>query len=233
MENQPFYSVLAHLSDFYDISVNDNIFENIAMHAWDKIGNKQFRLYKYEAHIHDKKVDLPCNVDIIEGVFTHEPDWRMPDNVSRYNYSNYDTELYLEHRHVNVKAFYERGRLLPYERVGNTLYFERNHAQQERGGITILYKGVIVDDKGLPLLNFKEVDAIAKYVAYVELLKKSMNTKDQQTMAMAQMLMQQWQIACDDARTPILINQNDMDEVLDVQTSWDRKRFGITFKPIR
>lgn len=229
MENQPFYSVLAHLSDFYDITMNDNLFENIAMHAWDHIGNKQHRIYRYNTEIVDNKVDLPCNADLIEAVVTHEPDWRMPDNVSRYNYSNYDTELYLDHRHHNTEAFYHSGKLIDYQRVGNTLYFENAHQR----GITILYKGVLVDDTGLPFLNFKEVDAIAKYVAYVDTLKKGMSTKDQQSMEISQVLRQQWQFAVEDARTPIIINQNDMDKVLDVQTSWDRKRFGISFKPIR
>jgi hypothetical protein len=229
MDNQPFYSVLAHLSDFYDINMNDNVFENIAIHAWDHIGNKQFRLYRYNAIVEDKKVDLPCNVDIIEAVTSSEPDWRMPDNIDRYNYGNYDTELYLEHRHHNTEAFYHSGKLIDYQHVGNTLYFESNRQHH----ITVLYKGVLVDDAGLPYLNFKEVDAIAKYVAYVETLKKAMSTKDQQSFEMAQMLRQQWQFAVEDARTPLLINQNDMDKVLDVQTSWDRKRFGISFKPIR
>lgn len=229
MEDQPFYSVLAHLSDFYDINLTDNLFENIALHGWDHIGNKQFRLYNYRTVIEDGKVLLPCNADIIEAIMSNEPDWRMPDNVSRYNYSNYDTEMQLNHRHHNTEAFYHSGKLIDYQRVGNTLYFEKG----VHHSLNIIYKGVIVDDAGLPMLNFKEVDALAKYVAYVETLKKAMSTRDQQSFEMAQMLRQQWQFAVEDARTPLLINQNDMDKLLDVQTSWDRKRFGLSFKPIR
>jgi hypothetical protein len=32
---------------------------------------------------------------------------------------------------------------------------------------------------------------------------------------------------------PSYINQNEMDEILNVATSWDRKRFGRSFKPVR
>lgn len=228
MQDQQFYAVLAHLSDFYDLQLNDNVFENIALHAWDHIGNKDSRLYRYETHIEDHKVVLPCNIQEIEGVFTHEPDWRMPDNVSRYNYGNYDTELHLAHRHYNMEPFYEGGKLIPYEREGNILHFKHNNHR-----LTVLYKGVFVDEKGLPYLNFKEVDAIAKYVAYVELQKKGMSTKDQGSLQLAQLLNQQWKVAVDDARSPIILNQNDVNRILDVQTSWDRKRFGLSLKPIR
>lgn len=228
MENRPFYSVLAHLSDFYDLSLEESKFENIAMHAWDHIGNKQYKLYRYHTYVEDKKVDLPCNADEIEAIFTDQVDFRMPDNISRWNYTNYETELYVESMHVNTEPFYHLGKLIDYQRVGNSILFEKTGF-----GITILYKGIIADESGLPLLNFKEVDAIAKYCAFIELQRKAFVTKDQNTFQMAQMMQASWKSAVDDARTPLVLNQNDMDRILDVQTSWDRKRFGMSFKPIR
>lgn len=226
--DQPFYSVLTHLSDFYDITMDDMTFENIGMHAWDHIGNKKYRLYKYHAFVENKEVKLPCNVTEIEAVLSNQVDFRMPDNTSKWNYTNYETELYVESMHVNTEAFYHTGKLIDYQRVDNTLYFERSGF-----GITVIYKGVLADEGGLPSLNFKEVDAIAKYCAYVHMQKKAFTTKDPNTFQMAQALKQSWQISADDARTPIILNQNDMDKILDVQTSWDRKKFGISFKPIR
>ena len=99
--------------------------------------------------------------------------------------------------------------------------------------VTVVYKGVILDEEGLPSLNYKEVEAIANYCAYVTTNKKAMVTKDKGTFEIAQMLKQEWQRTCDDARTPLYLNQNEMNQLLDVQTSWDRKRFNISFKPIR
>lgn len=52
-------------------------------------------------------------------------------------------------------------------------------------------------------------------------------------MQLAQMLEQKWKLLCTQARVPDYINQNEMDEILNVMTSWDRKRFGRSFKPIR
>ncbi len=59
-----------------------------------------------------------------------------------------------------------------------------------------------------------------------------MITKDKTTFELAQMMNQQWKFAVDDARTPIYLNQNEINQILDVQASWDRKRFGRSFKPI-
>jgi len=59
------------------------------------------------------------------------------------------------------------GRFVKYERVGDTLYINSKY----NGRINILYRGVILDDDGLPELTDKEVDAIAAYVAYTQKYK--------------------------------------------------------------
>jgi hypothetical protein len=44
-------------------------------------------------------------------------------------------------------------------------------------------------------------------------------------------LKQKWDRACLQARTPERMTQNEMDEILDAMTSWDRKKYGISYKP--
>jgi hypothetical protein len=46
----------------------------------------------------------------------------------------------------------------------------------------VVYKGIIADDKGLPTINFKELEAISAYCAYAYTYKKAMVTKDQSYM---------------------------------------------------
>jgi hypothetical protein len=58
-------------------------------------------------------------------------------------------------------------------------------------------------------------------------------TKDQFTFQMSQKMEQVWKSLCTQARVPDYMNQNEMDEILNVATSWDRKRFGKSFKPSR
>src|ERR1041385_5860260 len=187
MEQQPFYAALAHANEWYNISLQDSQFENIALHAWDHIGNKDYRLYTYHADIIDEKMVLPCNVDIIEGVFSPYVDYRMRDNRNRWDYTNYLVENFVRWSLRNREVFDSYGSFIPYEREGNTLYFkEAGHIHAH-----VLYKGVYVDDAGLPFLNFKEVDAIAKYIAWIDTQKKALMTKDKSTFEFAQMLHQQ------------------------------------------
>jgi len=76
-------------------------------------------------------------------------------NFEEWNYSTNDTpngdinsayaESYIEHRKAFRSPLYLPGKLIHYERVGDMLYFDRPH-----GKINILYKGLILDDDGLP-----------------------------------------------------------------------------------
>jgi hypothetical protein len=54
--------------------------------------------------------------------------------------------------------------------------------------ITILYKGFVADNEGLPYLTSKEVDAIAAFCAYVDDFKKARMTRDASTFQMAQVM---------------------------------------------
>lgn len=230
MEDRPFYSALAHLNTMYGMEMNEDVFENIAMHAWDQIGNKKYMVYNFKGTVKDNKLDLPCNTDIIEGVFAEGESVRWATGVFndgeylRNRYMENDIELQRNKTEVQTSS----GHLEDYVRDGNTLRFINDGMN-----VTVIYKGVLVDEQGLPTLNFKEIDAICKYLVFTDLQKKFLMTKDKATFEAAQLFRQQWQFAVDDARTPILLNQNDMDNILNVQSSWDRKRFGLTFKIYR
>lgn len=229
MDNRPFYAALAHANEMYGTLLEDNEFENIGLHAWDQIGNKQFKIYVYETEIKDDEVELPCNVDIVEAVMLRGVEYRSKDNVDWDNYSNGIVQAYINTRMRSHNLYDEVGKLIPYNQFGNTLQFKNYDGHC----VKIIYKGVYADEQGLPYLNFKEVDAIAKYCAYISMQKKAFMTKDQSTFQMSQLLKQQWQFAVEDARTPIYLNQNDMDQILNVSSSWDRKRFGLSYKPLR
>jgi hypothetical protein len=68
---------------------------------------------------------------------------------------------------------------------------------------------------------------------YSDTFKKALMSRDNNLMQVALLLEKKWKTMCTQARVPDYINQNEMDEILNVSTSWDRKRFGRSFKPIR
>ena len=104
--------------------------------------------------------------------------------------------------------------------------FDRNY-----DNVVIVYHGIIVDDTGLPLLNDKEVKALATYAAYIDLYKQSLVRKDGNMMQLASVVKLDWLKLCRSARIPNNLSQNEMDAILDVRTRWDRKLYNKSFKP--
>lgn len=224
----PFYTVLHNLNTKYGIVMNDDEFEDIAFYAWNAIGNYNTRVYKYDTRVSDYKIELPCNCDLVESVHTVTEDYKMTDNILRENYSNSVVESYIEGRKRDTEMLYNRGRYMDYTQDGNILLFKMDNFL-----VSVLYKGFISDENGLPSLNYKEVEAITAYCAYVYTQKKAFQTKDAGMFQFAAKFESDWKRLVDAARSPIYINQNEMDNILNVSASWDRKRFGISYKPIR
>ena len=84
-------------------------------------------------------------------------------------------------------------------------------------------------------LNFrKALDIVNKKLgkAYIDLYKKSLVLRDSNSFQIAQAVKQEWLRACSDARVPEHISQNEMNEILDARTRWDRKQYKKSFKPV-
>jgi hypothetical protein len=68
-------------------------------------------------------------------------------------------------------------------------------------------------------------------VAYASLYKEGIKKKDINTIKLAQTIKEDWLRACNAARIPDHLSQNDMDAILDAKTSWNRKIYNLSFKP--
>lgn len=227
---EDFNSIFPMLSLQYGLDIDDDNAIDIGLIAWNKIGNKRFRLYRYRGHVNreDWSVDLPCNCDAIEAVTYDFEDWNYTDNLKiNGDYESGFTEHYIEGRKHFTDSFYMHGRYVKYDRVLNKIYIH-DHIPV----VNILYKGFIADGEGLPYLTTKEAEAIACYIAYTEKFKEGWQTNNQQILQTAQLLEQRWIKLCDAARVTRL-NQNDMNEILDAKSAWSRKQFNKSYKPIK
>lgn len=229
----PFQTAYTQALELYGIELDIDSFETVAMVAWGKIGNKQNRLYRIavepEKLDHQQwKIDLPCNADIIESVTSNKEDWTSTSNTTHYNNNASVVEQYIERGKKNSSSLYSSGGYINYTREQNTLIFDEYHPI-----VYILYKGFVADKDGLPYITEKEVNAIAAFCAYTSDLKAARISRDKLSIEFASIMKQDWEKMCTQARIPIYINQNDMDQILDVASSWDRKRFGKSFKPMR
>ena len=219
------------MESLYGITIPEDQFEEMGLVAWNLIGNKRYKLYRYSTCVKgcQTSIQLPCNADIIEAVTTSFEDWNSSSNL----YPNGDinsayVEEYIESRKDNKHPLYQGGKFIKYERVGDTLYFAQPYGQ-----INILYKGVVLDEDGLPELTDKEALAIATYCAYVTKFKEGLMTNNKNLIEVADMLKQQWNIRCDQARVTDYINQNEMDQILEAKSNWNRKIHNKSYKPIR
>lgn len=206
-----------------------NDFEDVALTAWNRIGNRNTRLYRYTANTSNGELILPCNADEIESVHIPLKDAQITSNVSDFGEpDNVFIEAYIDNWKLFEDPIAERGKFIKYHEGDGVLYFNRDYRN-----VTVVYKGVIVDpEDGLPLINEKESQAIAAFVAYSEIFKDSIRRRDKNAMAVAQTIKEDWLRRCNAARIPEHISQNEMDAILDVSYRWDRKQFGKSFKPI-
>ena len=225
------HTALFQANLLYGIEMDDSDFEEVALIVHKLIGNKNYKLYHYIGHIdpETRSVELPCNCDLIEAVTYSWEDWSHTSN--KYEYGDLNTsfiEQYVEAQKHFTDSLYHRGKFVKYHRVGDNLYVD----EPGGGPIHILYKGEVVDDTGMPYVNDKEIMAIATYVAYVQYYKEGLKTKNSATVQMAADLKNKAMVQIDQARTPEYLSQNDVDEILEVKTTYNRKVHGRSFKPL-
>ena len=226
-----FHYAISLAQTLYDIEGDTDDLEEIGLVAHNFIGNKNTQLHKAILNVNceDGSVQLPCGVDIIESVtYCGIEDWNYTSNIKEHgDLSSLYTESYIESQKAFLDPHYTSGKFVKYRKVGDKLYVNKG-----LGKVIVLYHGIILDEDGLPEINDKEAIAIAEYIAYVIKYKEAIRTNNRNVLQMAQELKQQWLTHCSAARVPEHISQNEMDQILNAQSSWDRKTYGNSYKPI-
>lgn len=226
MKENNFHYIEVLLDMMYGIELDPEEVEEIGLIGWQYIGNKNTRLYEYSTNLDsENSITLPCNLSSIEAVTVPYEDWSRVTNYSENGDINTTyIEQYIEAGKVYNSPYYTSGKLVPYELVGNTLYFSDKYRK-----VNVLYKGILMDDEGLPAISDKEATALATYIAYYIKLKEGLVTNNPQITQQAEYLYSKWLKQCDQARVTQL-SQNDMNQILEIKTSWDRKSYGIGYK---
>ena len=231
MKLNNFHYAMSLMNTLYGITIPEDEWEEIALTGWNLIGNKRTRIYRFSTCINDcsQGVQLPCNVDSLEAVTTDFEEWNYSTNdTPNGNIHSAYVESYIEHRKAFRDPLYAKGKFIKYERVGDTLYFDRPHEQ-----VNILYRGEILDESGLPEITDKEATALATYCAYVIKYKEGIQTNNANIIALAENLRLKWLTQCDQARVGYYISQNEWDQILDAKTNWNRKVHSKSLKLYR
>ena len=213
----------------YGVTPDENSFEDLALTAWNKIGTKHTRLYKFEGSVKDGVLELPCNiedVDLIESVHIPVPDAQITSNSTYFPWQNIWIESYIDRFPKSSDPYFHPGKLIKYDKGEGELYFAHNYPR-----VMVVYHGILADEEeGLPLVNDKELTAIATFVAYASLYKEGIKKRNSDLIKIAQTVKEDWLRACNAARIPDHLSQNDMDAILDAKTSWNRKAYNLSFK---
>ena len=123
----------------YNVSLLTEDFEEIALVAIQHIGNKRLRLYRtcLEVDCTTNTATLPCNCEIIEALTYGFEDWNYVSNIlPNGDYFSQFTEQYIEGRKAFKDPYYIPGRYVKYERVGDTIYLDKDYG----GKLFLLYK---------------------------------------------------------------------------------------------
>ena len=229
MNNFRYAITLAQM--LYDIDINDmDTLIEIGLIAHNAIGNKNTSLKAEIVSVDQKSglVKVPCKADLIEAItYPNAEDWSYTSNVKNHgDYNTLNIEQYIEKSKQSVDPLYISGRFIKYRREGNYIYVNDKVEQ-----VCVLYHTEQLDEDDLPLINDKEALAIADYIAYTIKYKEALRSNNQAVFQMAQTIKKQWQIHCDAARVPEYVNQNEMNDLLEVMSSANRKVHGRSFKP--
>lgn len=232
MTKNNFHYAFVLLEQMHGVEMNALDFEELGLIAWNLIGNKDVRLYrkKLKVDCNDYTVEIPCNAVQIEAITRAGQDYQYTTNRTVYdNQDSNFTESYIESMKFNSDPLYLGGGYVKYHQSGNILHLAGNYG----GDVYILYKGVELDEEGLPSITDKEAIAIASYCAFITYHKKGLVTMNKFLIEASRLLEQDWKRQCDAARVPDYLSQNDMNKILDAKSSWNRKIFNKSFKPVK
>ena len=229
MELMNIKTAFSLVNTFYGIDVKESDFEEIALNAWELIGNKHTELKEYIGNAEDGFLELPCDCVDIESVSLPMIDSNTTGSLADgLDGTSIAIENYIEIRPSLDHPLYNEEKFVKYKIAGDKLQFDKNYKN-----IKVVYHGVILDGSGLPLINDKEMRAIAAYVAYSRLFKEGLSKRDGNIINLANAIKQDWWRLCNSARISDNLTQNDMDAILDAKYSYDRKHYGVSYKPVK
>lgn len=214
----------------YDIDINDmDTLIEIGLVAYGFIGNKNTELKAEIVNVNKNGlVKLPCKADLVEAItYPKVEDWNYTSNVKNFgDFNSFNVEQYIERSKQSIDPLYISGHYVKYRREGDYIYVNEPIEQ-----VCVLYHTEQLDEDDLPLINDKEAIAIADYIAYTVKYKEALRSNNSAVFQMAQTIKKQWMIHCDAARVPEYVSQNEVNDLLDVMSSHNRKVHGRSYKP--
>lgn len=174
MELMNIKTAFSLVNTLYGIELKESEFEEIALNAWELIGTKHTELREFTACTVDKTLELPCDCVSIETVTIPLTDAQLTSNlVNGIDGEAIAIEQFIDRIPSLDSPYYQEDKLIKYKLSGNKLQFDKDYHT-----LHVVYHGVLQDENELPLINDKEMRAIAAYVAYARTYREGLLKKD-------------------------------------------------------
>jgi hypothetical protein len=227
----PFLNSWTRARKRYSLEMTKDEFIEEAYNVWREIGNQAPVVSRYFTQVpEDFIIELPSDMEFLDGVMIiNEPiprDSFTSEGRLSAQRPAYFVETVTPGENQSLQSV-PNGKSVNYVLVGdnaikitspNTVYRD----------LLIIYRSMVVGEDGLPLLNDKEVAAIAAEVARRDVVREAfrgVQTKAQ----LLQFISKEADRLMLAAKVDEYINDDAIDQILDTKTTFDRKVYGRRF----
>lgn len=234
----PFMTASIRLNDLVDISWDDDTFIERAYHVWREIGNIATEVKMANVNVGaDLTITLPQDCEFIKGLVS--TDFQNSRNFDG-SFGDYQTtpkgkmpEVRPDESTVSMESnVRSTTSTVPGESVAYKVYpgYLKVVSPMMAGqSAVLLYSCIEKDPDGLPYLNDPEVEAIALTLAKQE-LERRVFRGEQAALPALQIFGPKADIAMANAKSPEKLNDDDLDRLLDIKTSWGRKTHSSRYQ---
>jgi hypothetical protein len=239
----PFLTAYAKAKRLYSLDMNEDDFIEAAYYAWRQIGNIAPTINKFFVTLPDDSIiELPETCEFVQSVTQLDNPKQFPtfDSGGPKDRQLPSVQVVEYQPTRNQSQFASYGESVNYELLNKNTIKVTSPDLLGRD-IQVVFMSMNVGEDGLPLLNDKEVSAIAAEVARQIMTAKMSGMVGKQTsMAQAQVSTTMLQFITQEAARLMAaakidekINDDGLDKMLDIKTSWDRKIYGKRWNPLK
>ena len=233
----PFLTSKAKAQQMYALDMNEDDFIEMAYDVWRSIGNIATVLHRYFVKVpEDYIIEIPKQAEFIESV-TIVNERNVLESFDSAGAKDANTFAYQERSNLpdlNQSITKSPGKAVNYiTQANNSLKITSADALSR--DIMVVYRTLDTDEDGLPMLNDKEVEAIAAEVARRYLIRKAfqgIGLKDKTGMTLLQFMAGEASRLMTAAKIDENLTDDALDKLLDIKTSWDRKVYNSRFNLI-
>jgi hypothetical protein len=233
------FTAMTMMNDEYAVEMDDDTFVERAYKIWKNIGNEAQAWHILKAKVDgEKRIWLPNNAEQVASVSSMDvfkdvwgSDLVIFNNGSLMLSAEYFVAVVTNRLMVNSILDNRRNRIeglfVDFTHHGDHIQFKSKDLIGTH--MVVLFKGVISDDYGLPKITYRESEAIAAGVAFIH-YKKLALLGDSAAAAMLEFLKEEKDRLTTQARMPEHLTENQMNRILDTNSSFDRKGYHRSYK---